>query len=100
LRIYGAGILSSKGETEYALDSALPERLPFTVEDALRTPYRIDIMQPLYYIIDNFAQIYAVMNDSILPKIRIAMAQGDYPPRFPPKPSASDDAAARDPACC
>lgn len=101
LRIYGAGILSSKGETEYALDSALPERLPFTVEDALRTPYRIDIMQPLYYIIDNFAQIYAVMNDSILPKIRIAMAQGDYPPRFAPKaaPAAGNDRD-RDPACC
>ncbi|MCG8433731.1 MAG: phenylalanine 4-monooxygenase, partial [Gammaproteobacteria bacterium] len=31
LRIYGAGILSSKGETEYALDSDTPERRPFDV---------------------------------------------------------------------
>lgn len=105
LRIYGAGILSSKGESEYALDSSVPERQPFTVEAALRTPYRIDIMQPLYYVIENFEQIYSVMNAGILPRIDAAIAAGDYPARFASKESVREtplpaNSSGRDPAYC
>lgn len=85
LRIYGAGILSSKGETEYSLDSPVPLRRDFNVEQMLRTPYRIDIMQPLYFVIEQFEQIYDVMNSSILEKIHQAIADGDHDPLFEPK---------------
>jgi phenylalanine-4-hydroxylase len=84
-RIYGAGILSSKGETEYAADSPLPRRESFDIEEMLRTPYRIDIMQPLYYVIDDFEQLYREMNEGLLPKIRAAIELGDRPPLFSPK---------------
>lgn len=84
-RIYGAGILSSPGETVYSLEGAEPERKDFDVMTALRTPYRIDIFQRIYFVIDSFEQIYEQMNSSIMPRVREAMALGDFPPAYPPK---------------
>src|SRR3546814_14501946 len=43
IRIYGAGIASSAGETPYAIESDKPERRPFDALAVFRTPYRIDI---------------------------------------------------------
>src|SRR3546814_20964457 len=43
IRIYGAGIASSAGETPYAIESDKPERLPFDALTVFRTPYRIAI---------------------------------------------------------
>jgi phenylalanine-4-hydroxylase len=57
LRIYGAGILSSKGESIYCLDSAAPNRVGFDVERMLRTRYRIDTYQKTYFVIDSFKQL-------------------------------------------
>jgi phenylalanine-4-hydroxylase len=57
LRIYGAGILSSKGESIYCLDSAAPNRIGFDVERMLRTRYRIDTYQKTYFVIDSFKQL-------------------------------------------
>jgi phenylalanine-4-hydroxylase len=54
LRLYGAGILSSRGESLYALDSAKPRRLAFDLERVLRTRYRIDAFQDLYFVIPSF----------------------------------------------
>jgi phenylalanine-4-hydroxylase len=89
LRIYGAGILSSPGETVYSLDTegegANSERAPFDPEVVLRTPYRIDIYQSVYFVIQDFRQIFEVMDESILPRIAAAKAAGDLPPKFPPK---------------
>ena len=52
LKLYGAGLASSFGEAAYALDSARPERLPFDLGRVLRTPYRSDVFQPLYFVVD------------------------------------------------
>ena len=38
LKVYGAGILSSKGETVYSLESNSPQRKNFDLMTALRTP--------------------------------------------------------------
>mgnify|MGYP005990647121 CR=1 FL=1 len=51
LRVYGGGILSSPSETEYALNDKNVERKPLDVLDVLRTQYRIDIMQPIYFML-------------------------------------------------
>lgn len=83
LRIYGGGILSSKNETIYALESKEPQRLTFAGLDALRTPYRIDIMQPVYFVINDFSQLYNLLNnDNIHTLIAQAKALGEYPPRY------------------
>lgn len=57
LRIYGAGILSSKGETSYALHDPKPARHPFDVAHILDTPFRKDEYQKEYFIIDGFDQL-------------------------------------------
>lgn len=58
LRVYGAGILSSVGETAYALESLKPQRLGFSLERVLRTPYKIDNYQDSYFVIESFAQLF------------------------------------------
>lgn len=57
LLIYGAGILSSKGETWYSLHDPSPKRHPFNVAQILNTPYRKDEYQKEYFIIDSFGQL-------------------------------------------
>jgi len=59
LRIYGAGILSSSGETVYAIDSDVPNRIGFDLERVLSTEYRIDAYQETYFVIDSFEQLFA-----------------------------------------
>jgi phenylalanine-4-hydroxylase len=50
LKILGAGLASSFGEAHSSLESADVERLPFSIEKAVHTPYRHDAFQPLYLV--------------------------------------------------
>jgi phenylalanine-4-hydroxylase len=50
LRIYGAGIVSSGAESVFALDDASPNRLGFDLARVMRTPYRIDDFQQVYFV--------------------------------------------------
>jgi phenylalanine-4-hydroxylase len=54
LRIYGAGIVSSHGESIFALDNPSPNRIGFDLERVMRTKYRIDDYQQNYFVIDSF----------------------------------------------
>ncbi|MCW8092876.1 phenylalanine 4-monooxygenase [Alteromonas sp. ASW11-130] len=85
LRIYGGGILSSPGETVYALESDKPIRKPLDPVDALRTPYRIDIMQPLYYVLDKFDDLFSISEMDIMALVEVAKSKGLFEPLFPPK---------------
>lgn len=85
LKIYGGGILSSIGETPYALDSDKPERKPFDIMTVLRTPYRIDIFQSIYFIIDSFEQLFDIMNKDMMKKVNQAIELGEFEPTYPPK---------------
>ena len=57
LRIYGAGIVSSAGESKYSLESDAPNRIGFDLERIMRTRYRIDTYQKTYFVIDSFQQL-------------------------------------------
>lgn len=57
LRIYGAGIVSSKSESLYSLESDAPNRIGFDLERIMRTRYRIDTYQKTYFVIDSFEQL-------------------------------------------
>jgi phenylalanine-4-hydroxylase len=57
LRIYGAGIVSSRTESVFALDDASPNRLGFDLARVLRTPYRIDDFQQVYFVIDSLKSL-------------------------------------------
>lgn len=58
LRAYGGGILSSIHETIYSLDGDIPQYKPFSIIEALQTPYRIDAIQPIYFVIDELNALY------------------------------------------
>ena len=59
LRIYGAGIVSSKGESVFALESPSPNRIHFDLERVMTTDYRIDDYQQTYFVIDGFRELLA-----------------------------------------
>lgn len=82
LRIYGGGILSSKGETPYSLESPQPQRLPFDPLEVLRTPYRIDIMQPIYYVIDSFETLFHLIELDLFALINQAREKGMHQPLY------------------
>jgi phenylalanine-4-hydroxylase len=58
LRVYGAGILSSKGETVYSIESPQPHRWRFDLLRVMRTDYRIDAFQQTYFVLDSVEQLF------------------------------------------
>jgi len=85
IRAYGGGILSSIHETVYSIDSDIPKREPFDILQALRTPYRIDIPQPLYYVLNHFDELYKILNFNLIDLLEESKSLGDLPPLFEPK---------------
>ena len=57
LKIYGAGIMSSSEETKHCMGSDCT-RCDFDIEAIMATPYRNDIIQDTYFVIDSFEQLY------------------------------------------
>jgi phenylalanine-4-hydroxylase len=60
LRIYGSGIVSSKGESLFALDDPSPNRIGFDLKRVMRTEYRIDDYQQNYFVIPSFGELLRV----------------------------------------
>lgn len=58
LKIYGGGILSSSGESEYSLHSNIPERVPYNIEEIIATEVKIDEYQKKYFIIDSYEELF------------------------------------------
>lgn len=67
LRIYGSGIVSSKGESIHCLESDAPNRLGFDLERVMRTRYRIDTYQKTYFVIDGFEQLFDATKPDFAP---------------------------------
>lgn len=60
LRIYGAGIVSSGGESVFALDDPSPNRIGFDLKRVMRTEYRIDDYQQNYFVIPSFDELLRI----------------------------------------
>ena len=69
VKIYGAGIISSHSETLNCLNQATT-KLDYDVSTMMHTPYRNDIIQDKYFVMNSFDQLY----DS-LPKIRSCLIE-------------------------
>lgn len=82
IKVYGGGILSSKEETIYAATSAIPKRIPLDELQALRTPYRYDEIQKLYYTISSMKDLYRIQNMDLLKLLEQAHIHGDIEPSF------------------
>jgi phenylalanine-4-hydroxylase len=63
VKIYGSGLISSHAESDYALNSAKPERRPFDLERVCETDFEIDSFQPIYYVLESFEQLRDAMNN-------------------------------------
>lgn len=61
-RIFGAGLLSSLGESGHCLDDAAVKKIPLTVE-AIRTPYDITREQPQLFVTKNCRHLTQVLNE-------------------------------------
>src|SRR3954469_25172387 len=59
LKILGAGLASSFGESHFSLESDAVGRLPFSVERAVNTPYKHDAFQPRYLVSQSLDQTIA-----------------------------------------
>jgi phenylalanine-4-hydroxylase len=79
LRIYGAGILSSKGESIHCLESDAPNRIGFDLERIMRTRYRIDTYQKTYFVIDSYDQLMDATRPDFTPIYTRLAAQDSIP---------------------
>lgn len=57
LRIYGSGIVSSYGESIYCLEDPHPHRVVFDRERIMRSNYKIDAYQEVYFVIHSFKEL-------------------------------------------
>lgn len=80
LRIYGAGILSSAGESVYCLEDPRPHRIRFNLRRVMRTRYRIDNFQQTYFVIDDFQQLFDATRPDFAPIYREIAALPDLEP--------------------
>lgn len=62
LRIYGAGILSSFGESEYSLSSA-PKKRRYAIHDVIKTDFDNTVIQELYFVIPSFEEMGKSIED-------------------------------------
>ncbi|GAA6208085.1 phenylalanine 4-monooxygenase [Cognatishimia sp. WU-CL00825] len=84
LKALGSGLASSKTELPHAVLSGAPVLRPFDVIDILRTPYRIDIHQPVYFVIENLDDLFAAADRDLMADIKHAQAKGLFDPLYPP----------------
>lgn len=84
LRAYGAGIVSSPAEATFAM-SGKAVMQDFDLATIFRTPYRIDIVQPTYFVIDSFDQLAGALTADFETLIDTAKTKGDLPALFESK---------------
>jgi phenylalanine-4-hydroxylase len=58
IRAYGAGILSGPTEARFAVEAESPNRIMLNVDRVMRTDYVISDLQPTYFVIESFADLY------------------------------------------
>jgi len=80
LRIYGSGIVSSRAESAYCLDSAKPKRIAFDLLRVMQTDYRIDDLQETYFVIDSFDQLFEATRPDFTPYYQQLKTLTDIPP--------------------
>lgn len=63
LRVYGAGIASSEGETRFALESDSPNRVYFDRDRLMDTDYFINCFQSTYHVLKSLDELDASLMD-------------------------------------
>lgn len=81
----GSGLASSISELDWAVASPEPQRRGFDVLDILRTPYRIDILQPVYFVIEDLDVLFQAAERDLLADVARARSLGLFKPLYPAK---------------
>ena len=76
VRIYGAGISSSKDESIFSLEDPSPNRLRFNLERVMRTEYRIDDFQQTYFVIRSFEELFRATVDTDFAPLYARLSDG------------------------
>jgi phenylalanine-4-hydroxylase len=76
-RIYGAGLLSSFGESRFALGSSEPRRSAFDLKQVLRTRYRSDAFQEAYFVIPSFDALLGLLRNADLAELYGELADAE-----------------------
>lgn len=80
LRAFGAGILSSGGETPYAIRDPKPQRIRFDMERCMRTLYRIDDYQKTYFVVRSMDELARAMAGDLAPVMERVRALPELEP--------------------
>jgi len=62
VKLYGSGLISSIGESTFALESPDVDRRPFDLDRVCETHFEIDHYQPILYVLESFEQLRDAMN--------------------------------------
>lgn len=87
IRAFGGGILSSISETVYSVESDIPLRINFEPVAAFRMPYRIDMLQPVYFVIDSYQVLFDFVLSDISHYLARARELHEFPPLFEVDPN-------------
>lgn len=63
VKILGAGIISSYGETNRITKTDVAEIKAFDLQEILYLPFSKSALQPVYYVAESFDQLYAAVNE-------------------------------------
>lgn len=85
MRIYGGGILSSYSETMSALSTDASIRAYFEPVSVFRTPYRIDVLQSIYYVIKDFSVMFDLCKLDYTTLLKRVRELGMWTPLYAPK---------------
>lgn len=80
LRIFGAGIASSPGESIYCLESPQPLRVAFDCERVMRTHYDIDHFQELYFVLSSLDDLPSLEPRQLAAHIEAAQRENELLP--------------------
>jgi phenylalanine-4-hydroxylase len=87
LRLYGAGIASSRTESVFCLDDASPHRVAFDLARVMRTHYRIDDFQEAYFVLSDLDDLLALAHVDFAP---LYAQVGTQPELMPGELTAAD----------
>jgi len=80
LKAYGAGMLSSRSETLYSVESPQPHRIWFDLTRVMRTEYMIDTFQKTYFVVPNFDALFDALSQDLRPLYAALTNQPDIDP--------------------
>jgi phenylalanine-4-hydroxylase len=85
IKALGSGLASSPTELPNSVTGTKAIRRAFDITDILRTPYRIDIHQPIYFVLENVDDLLKAADRDLIEDIKNAQSLGLFAPVYDKK---------------